>query len=158
MERWLQQVDHQVRRRRPGAFEREDQGQAAAGGGGGGGRGGRGQPGLLHFEVLPAPALPAGRPDRVVAAGLQAAVGEGRGLGSTPSSAWLGAMAGSTYRRARRQRVSVSIKQFPSSNRTMVRGVEKWLLTCSSRSTTSRASPKTRPTRKRSTSSPGPGA
>ena len=42
------------------------------------GRGSGGQPGVLHLEVLPAAALPARRPDRVPAAGVEVAVREGR--------------------------------------------------------------------------------
>ena len=52
--------------------------QQAAGRRRGGGRRGRGQPRLLHVEVLPAAALPARRADRVAAAGVEAAVGQGR--------------------------------------------------------------------------------
>ena len=62
----------------PANSSEDDQGAQAAGGGRSGGRGGRRQPGLLHVEVLPASALPARRPDRIAAAGLEAAVGQGR--------------------------------------------------------------------------------
>ncbi len=44
------------------------------------GRGGRGQPRVLHLEVLPAAALPAGGPHRFAAARVEAAVGESRRL------------------------------------------------------------------------------
>ncbi len=78
MQRWLQQLDHATtstatRRTRPRTTKAQKPLAAAEVDG----RGGRGQPGLLHVEVLPAAALPAGRPDRVAAAGVEAAVGEG---------------------------------------------------------------------------------
>ena len=43
MQRWLQQLDHELRRRRSGAFVGDDQGAEAAGGRRSHGRGGRGQ-------------------------------------------------------------------------------------------------------------------
>ena len=72
------EVDHELRRRRSGAFVGNDQGAEAAGRRRSAGRGSRREPGLLLGEVLPASALSARRADRVAAAGLQAAVGEGR--------------------------------------------------------------------------------
>ena len=71
-----QQLDHELRRRRPGQFVGGRQGAEAAGRCRGGGRRGAGQPGLLHVEVLPAAALPARRADGVAASGVQAAVAE----------------------------------------------------------------------------------
>ena len=69
-----QQVDHQLRRRRSRELVGGNQGPQAARRGRGGGRGGRRQPRLLQLQVLPAPALPARRADRLAAPGVQAAV------------------------------------------------------------------------------------
>ena len=78
MQQLAEQLDHELRRRRSGQLVGDHQGAEAAGRRRGRGRGGRGQPRLLHLEVLPAAALPARRADGVAAAGLEAAVGQGR--------------------------------------------------------------------------------
>ena len=73
LQNWIMKYvdgDPAIRRRRP---RRE-----AAGGGRGAGDEVEGNPGLLRGEVLPASALPTGRADRVAAAGVEAAVGQGR--------------------------------------------------------------------------------
>jgi type VI secretion system protein ImpC len=72
-----QRVDHALRRCRPDQLVAGDQGQAPAGRGRSGGGRHRRQPRLLRREVLPAPALPARRPDGFAAARGQAAVAEG---------------------------------------------------------------------------------
>ncbi len=77
MQRWLQNWIMNYVDGDPAHSSEDDQGAEAAGRGRGRGRGGRGQPGLLHLEVLPAAALPARRADGVAAAGVEAAVGEG---------------------------------------------------------------------------------
>ena len=78
MERWLQRVDQQLRRRRSAQLDAGNQGAQAAGRRRGRRRGGGRQPRVLHLEVLPPPALPAGRSDRFAAPGVEAAVGQGR--------------------------------------------------------------------------------
>ena len=75
MQRWLQKWIMNYVDGDPANSSRGDQGAQAAGGGRSHGRGGRRQPRLLHVQVLPAPALPAGGADRVAAAGVQAAEG-----------------------------------------------------------------------------------
>ena len=80
MQRWLQRLDHELRRRRSGALvARTTKAQQAAGRRRGRGRGGRRQSRVLHArKFYPPAALPARRPDGVAAAGVEAAVGEGR--------------------------------------------------------------------------------
>src|SRR6185503_5697135 len=56
---------------------RGSEGTQAAGGRRSGRRGGGGQSRLLHLQVLPASALPAGRVDGLAAADVEAAVGQG---------------------------------------------------------------------------------
>ena len=83
MQRWLQNWIMQLRRRRPGALHRRRPrrskplaaAEVAV-------EEVEGNPGYYTLEVLPAPALSARRPDRVAAAGVQAAVGE---ASSTPT-------------------------------------------------------------------------
>ena len=76
MQRWLQNWITQYVDGDPAHASEESKAREAAGRGRGRGRGGRGQPWLLQRQVLPAPALPARGPDRVAAAGLEAAVRE----------------------------------------------------------------------------------
>jgi type VI secretion system ImpC/EvpB family protein len=68
-----QQLDHELRRRRPGELVGDREGAEAPRGGRSGRRRGARQPGLLQLQVLPAAALPARRADGVAAACLQAA-------------------------------------------------------------------------------------
>ena len=80
---WLQHWIMQYVDGDPANSSEETKAQQAAGGGRGRGRGGRGQPGLLHVQVLPAAALPA-RGYGVAAARLEAAlVRKRRNFGST---------------------------------------------------------------------------
>ena len=74
MERWLEQLDQPVRGRRSRQLQRSDKARKPAGSRRSHRGRGRGQPGLLHLQVLPAPALPTGRADRFAAAGFQVAV------------------------------------------------------------------------------------
>src|SRR5215475_1406943 len=72
-----QQVDLAVRAQQSGVGRRGDQGEVSAVGGRGHRRGSGRQSRVLHLEVLSPPALPAGGPDGVAAARVQAAVGQG---------------------------------------------------------------------------------
>jgi hypothetical protein len=74
MQRWLTKWIMQYVDGDPASSSEADQGEEAAGRRRSGPRGSGGQSRLLHLEVLPAAALPARRPDRVAAAGVQAAV------------------------------------------------------------------------------------
>ena len=78
MERWLNKWIINYVDGDPAHFERDDQSPPAAGGGGGGRGGSRRQSRLLHLQIFPAAALSVGRSDGVVAAGLEAALGQGR--------------------------------------------------------------------------------
>jgi type VI secretion system protein ImpC len=71
-----QQLDHELRRRRPGELVAGHQGPEAARSGRSHRRGNPRQSRLLQLQVLPAAALSARRADRVAAAGVQAAVPE----------------------------------------------------------------------------------
>ncbi len=76
METWLNNWIGKYVAEQPGHRHRGGQGKAAAGGRRGCGRGGRGQSGVLHLEVLPASALSTGGPHRFPALGLQATLGQ----------------------------------------------------------------------------------
>ena len=76
MQKWLNDWIMQYVDGDPANSSREDQGAKPLAAAEVDGRGGRRQSGLLPVEVLSAAALPARRPDGVVAAGLQATVGK----------------------------------------------------------------------------------
>ena len=77
MQRWLNDWIMNYVDGDPSISSDETKAQQAAGRRRGRGGGRRGQPRLLHLQVLPAAALPARGPDRVAAAGVEAAVGQG---------------------------------------------------------------------------------
>ncbi|CAD7856396.1 MAG: T6SS component TssC (ImpC/VipB), partial [Olavius algarvensis Gamma 1 endosymbiont] len=72
----VEQVDQSVCGAQPRDRLGGGQGAQAPGGGRGNGRRGRGQPRLLHIQVLSATPLPARGPHGLPTAGLQAAVAE----------------------------------------------------------------------------------
>jgi type VI secretion system protein ImpC len=73
-----ERLDHELRGRRSGQLLAGNQVAQTAGRGGSAGGRDRRQPGLLQRQVLPAPALPAGRPDRLPAPGVEAAFAEAK--------------------------------------------------------------------------------
>lgn len=73
-----ERLDHELRGRRSGQLIAGNQVAQTAGRGGSAGGRDRRQPGLLQRQVLPAPALPAGRPDRLPAPGVEAAFAEAK--------------------------------------------------------------------------------
>ena len=78
MQRWLQQLDHELRGRRSGELVGIDQGQRPLAAAEVQVAEVEGNPGYYSLAFLSAPALSARRADRVAAARLEAAVREGR--------------------------------------------------------------------------------
>ena len=71
------EVDHELRRRRSGAFLGDHEGAEAACRRGSASGGSRGEPGLLLGEILPSPALSARGLDCIAPAGIEAAISQG---------------------------------------------------------------------------------
>src|SRR6185503_10130133 len=132
-----QQLDPAIRGRRPGQFFGDHQGEEAARGSFGHGAGCGRQPRLLHFGVFAEAALPVGRPGRVIASRVQAAERED----------CLGSLAAKS-KEFRPYPIITNKKQESPT----------WLLMHSCNSATSKASPPSKASKSKSSSSRGRGA
>ena len=107
MQRWLQSWIIQYVDGDPENSTRGDQGAQAAGRCRGGGRGGRREPRILHVEVLPPAALPAGRVDRLAAPHVEVAVSKGGRLNAASGADFSAILNGNGKERRGREWLSI---------------------------------------------------